>query len=59
MFEDDELLRLAGIQLVTFCKRQFALAYLEMQWEEKHYFLSNLHNNLKWTINTTYSISEK
>lgn len=33
-YTDDDLLQLSGIQHIAFCERQFALAYIEMQWEE-------------------------
>lgn len=33
-YEDDEFLMLSGIQHIAFCERQFALAYIEMQWAE-------------------------
>ncbi len=34
MYEEDEFLQLSGIQHFAFCRRQWALAYLEMQWQE-------------------------
>lgn len=33
-YGDDELLMLSGIQHIAFCERQYALAYIEMQWAE-------------------------
>lgn len=33
-YEEDESLNLAGIQHFAFCRRQWALAYIEMQWAE-------------------------
>jgi CRISPR-associated exonuclease Cas4 len=33
-YEDDDLLLLSGIQHFAFCRRQWALAYIEQQWEE-------------------------
>ena len=34
MYSEEDLLMLSGIQHIAFCERQFALAYIEMQWEE-------------------------
>lgn len=34
MYEEDEFLQLSGIQHFAFCRRQWALAYLELQWQE-------------------------
>jgi CRISPR-associated exonuclease Cas4 len=34
MYSDDELLMLSGIQHIAFCERQYALIYIENQWEE-------------------------
>lgn len=34
MYEEDEFLQLSGIQHFAFCRRQWALAYIEMQWAE-------------------------
>jgi len=34
MFEEDEYLQLSGIQHFTFCRRQWALIYIEDQWAE-------------------------
>ncbi|MEJ5265317.1 MAG: CRISPR-associated protein Cas4 [Bacteroidales bacterium] len=36
MYTDDDLLQLSGIQHIAFCERQYALAYIEMQWEENY-----------------------
>lgn len=33
-FTDEDLLMLSGIQHLAFCERQYALAYIEMQWSE-------------------------
>lgn len=33
-YSDDDLLMLSGIQHIAFCERQFALAYIELQWKE-------------------------
>ena len=33
-YSDDDLLMLSGIQHIAFCERQYALAYMEMQWLE-------------------------
>lgn len=34
MYEEDEFLQLSGIQHFAFCQRQWALAYIELQWQE-------------------------
>lgn len=34
MYEEDEFLQLSGIQHFAFCRRQWALAYIELQWQE-------------------------
>ena len=34
MYKEEEFLQLSGIQHFEFCKRQWALAYIEMQWKE-------------------------
>ena len=34
MYDEDEYLQLSGIQHFAFCRRQWALAYIEMQWQE-------------------------
>ncbi len=34
MYTEDNLLLLSGIQHIAFCERQYALAYIENQWEE-------------------------
>lgn len=34
MYEEEEYLQLSGIQHFAFCRRQWALAYLEQQWQE-------------------------
>lgn len=34
MYNEDEFLQLSGIQHFAFCRRQWALAYIEMQWQE-------------------------
>jgi len=34
LYEEDEFLQLSGIQHFAFCRRQWALAYIEMQWQE-------------------------
>jgi len=33
-YSDEDLLMLSGIQHFAFCERQYALAYIEMQWSE-------------------------
>ncbi len=34
MYQEDDFLQLSGIQHFAFCKRQWALAYIELQWAE-------------------------
>lgn len=34
MYDEDDFLQLSGIQHFAFCRRQWALAYLELQWSE-------------------------
>ena len=34
MFQEEDFLQLSGIQHFEFCRRQWALAYIEMQWQE-------------------------
>ena len=34
MYNEDEFLQLSGIQHFAFCRRQWALAYIVMQWQE-------------------------
>ena len=34
MYSEDDFLMLSGIQHFAFCKRQWALIHIEMQWEE-------------------------
>lgn len=34
MYDEEEFLQLSGIQHFDFCRRQWALAYIELQWQE-------------------------
>lgn len=34
MYNEEDFLQLSGIQHFEFCRRQWALAYMEMQWQE-------------------------
>lgn len=34
MYKEDDFLQLSGIQHFAFCRRQWALAYIELQWRE-------------------------
>lgn len=34
LYKEEEFLQLSGIQHFAFCRRQWALAYIEMQWQE-------------------------
>jgi len=42
-FGDNDLLMLSGIQHIAFCERQYALAYMEMQWNENVYTVEGHH----------------
>ncbi|NLM46107.1 MAG: CRISPR-associated protein Cas4 [Firmicutes bacterium] len=44
-YSDDELLQLSGIQHFAFCRRQWALIYIEQQWQENilTYYGRELH----------------
>ena len=51
MYIEDEFLQLSGIQHYAFCRRQWALAYLELQWAENlrtvegHIFHEHAHDS--------------
>lgn len=34
MYKEEDYLQLSGIQHFAFCRRQWALAYIELQWHE-------------------------
>ena len=34
MYREEDFLQLSGIQHFAFCRRQWALSYIEMQWQE-------------------------
>jgi len=34
LYEEDDFLQLSGIQHFAFCRRQWALSYIELQWNE-------------------------
>lgn len=34
LYKEEEFLQISGIQHFAFCRRQWALAYIEMQWQE-------------------------
>ena len=34
MYKEEDYLQLSGIQHFAFCRRQWALAYIELQWQE-------------------------
>ena len=40
MYDDDEYLLISGIQHFAFCRRQWALMYVEAQWTENMYTVS-------------------
>ena len=42
-YSDDDLLMLSGIQHIAFCERQYALAYIEMQWSENRLTIEGHH----------------
>ena len=35
LYKEEDYLQLSGIQHFAFCRRQWALAYIELQWKEK------------------------
>jgi len=43
VYSDDDLLMLSGIQHIAFCERQFALAYIELQWNENVFTTEGHH----------------
>jgi len=43
MYTDDDLLMLSGIQHIAFCERQYALIYIENQWEENVLTIEGAH----------------
>lgn len=43
VYSEEELLMLSGIQHIAFCERQYALAYIEMQWNENLFTLEGHH----------------
>lgn len=34
LYDEDNFLQLSGVQHFAFCRRQWALAYIELQWQE-------------------------
>lgn len=36
-YKEDDFLQLSGLQHYVFCKRQWALAYMEMQWSDNYW----------------------
>ena len=47
MYDEEDFLQLSGIQHFAFCRRQWALAYIELQWQENVRTLEGrlLHEN--------------
>lgn len=51
MYDEDDFLQLSGIQHFAFCRRQWALAYIELQWQENvrtvegHLLHENAHDS--------------
>lgn len=43
MYTDDDLLMLSGIQHIAFCERQYALIYIEDQWQENVLTIQGSH----------------
>lgn len=49
-YKEEDYLNIAGLQHFAFCRRQWALAYIEMQWDENlrtaegHILHENAHN---------------
>lgn len=46
-YSDDDLIQLSGIQHYAFCPRQFALAYIELQWTENLFTTEGKHLHQK------------
>jgi CRISPR-associated exonuclease Cas4 len=42
-YTDDDLIQLSGIQHYAFCPRQYALAYIELQWTENVLTIEGKH----------------
>lgn len=51
LYDEDDFLQLSGIQHFAFCRRQWALAYIELQWQENvrtvegHLLHENAHDS--------------
>lgn len=47
LYKEEDFLQLSGIQHFEFCRRQWALAYIEMQWQENIWTVEGkiLHEN--------------
>ncbi len=56
MYDDDQLIMLSGIQHIAFCERQYALAYIEMQWSDN--LLTTLGQQMHERVNNP-TASEK
>ncbi len=50
MYKEEEFLQLSGIQHFAFCRRQWALAYIEMQWQENVRKNKDLLCDLLWNL---------
>lgn len=56
MYTDDDLLMLSGIQHYAFCPRQWAIAYVDQQWEDNYLTIEGawLHRNVDDPFNMEY-----
>ena len=50
MYKEEEFLQLSGIQHFAFCRRQWALAYIEMQWQGNVRKNKDLLCDLLWNL---------
>ena len=50
MYKEEEFLQLSGIQHFAFSRRQWALAYIEMQWQENVRKNKDLLCDLLWNL---------
>ena len=50
MYKEEEFLQLSGIQHFAFCRRQWALAYIEMQCQENVRKNKDLLCDLLWNL---------
>jgi len=43
LYKEEDYLQLSGIQHFAFCRRQWALAYIELQWDENVRTVENFY----------------